>query len=57
MAQGGAGIATMSSVIGGTSGAFPGGQRIKVTLEGNGDDALTKIIKSGAYEAFVEIMQ
>jgi hypothetical protein len=37
------------------AGAASGG-RIKVVLEGNGDDALTTIIKSGAYEAFLEII-
>lgn len=46
--------ATLSSPVGGIG--VSAGQRIKVVLEGNGDDALTQIIKSGAYEAFVEIM-
>jgi hypothetical protein len=57
MASGAGGGMMLSST--GTMGAssFAGGQRIKVVLEGNGDDALTQIIKSGAYEAFVEIMQ
>jgi hypothetical protein len=42
----------VSSVLGG----LQSGGRIKLVLEGNGDDALTNIIKSGAYDAFLEII-
>lgn len=42
--------------LSGGSASGSSGGRIKVVLEGNGDDALTNIIKSGAYEAFLEII-
>jgi DNA repair exonuclease SbcCD ATPase subunit len=61
----GVGVTGEASAAGGFAGGMSGGmagassfggQRIKVVLEGNGDDALTQIIKSGAYEAFLEII-
>lgn len=48
-----AGQGSFSSIPFGASG---GGERIKVVIEGKGDDALNQIIKSGAYEAYLEIM-